>query len=187
MYLGLALCPWMLMYALSTLAMNHRALFTANYGSGPVPFVTEREMIYDRVFPPGSDLSTIAAQILVSVGLDGAHDVSRRQDGAIVIARKDLLSPRRITFTPTTRRLLIEKTTSRPNEFLERFHRRRGYATGYGLDTVWAVTVDLVIVAMVFWTLSGLWMWWELKATWRLGTVALVAGVGLFAFFLVMI
>ena len=29
MYLGLALFPWMLMYALSTLVMNHRAMFIA--------------------------------------------------------------------------------------------------------------------------------------------------------------
>ncbi len=75
----------------------------------------------------------------------------------------------------------------RSNAFLERFHRRRGFATGYGLDTAWAVAVDLAIVAMVFWVLSGLWMWWEMKATWRLGTAAVAAGAGPFAFFLVMI
>ena len=73
MYLGLALFPWMLMYALSTLAMNHRAMFTAQYGSGPVPFVIEREMTYDRLLLHGSDLRTISTQILASVGLDGAH------------------------------------------------------------------------------------------------------------------
>ena len=77
--------------------------------------------------------------------------------------------------------------TFRSNAFLERFHRRRGYATGYGLDTAWAVTVDLAIVAMVFWVLSGLWMWWEMKVTRRLGTAALAAGAGLLALFLLTI
>ena len=72
----------------------------------------------------------------------------------------------------------------RPNAFLERFHRRRGYATGYALDTVWAVSVDLFIVAMVFWVLSGLWMWWEMKVTRRFGLTSLVAGVGVFALYL---
>ena len=187
MYLGLALFPWMLMYALSTLAMNHRAMFTAQYGSGPVPFVIEREMTYDRLLPHGSDLRTISTQILASVGLDGAHSASRRQDGAVVITRDDLRSPRRLTFTPATRRLVIERTIFRSNAFLERFHRRRGYDTGYGLDTGWAVAVDLAIAAIVFWVVSGLWMWWEMKATWRLGTAVLTAGAGLFAFFLNMI
>ena len=159
MYLGLALFPWMLMYASSTLVMNHRAIFVAKYGSGPVPFVIEREMTYDGVFAESSDLKTVSSQILTSLGLDGAHSVSRRNDGTIVINRNDLVSPRRLTFTPTTRRLRIEKMTFRPNALLERFHRRRGYATGYGLDTVWAVAVDAAIVGMMFWALSGLWLW----------------------------
>ena len=38
MFLALFLFPWVLMYALSTLAMNHRALFVGRYGEGPVPF-----------------------------------------------------------------------------------------------------------------------------------------------------
>jgi len=187
MYFGLVLFPWMLMYALSTLVMNHRAMFIATYGAGPVPFVIEREMTYDGVFPESSDLKTVSSQILASFGLDGAHSVSRRNDGSIVINRNDLVSPRRLTFTPSTRRLLIEKLTFRPNAFLERFHRRRGYAAGYGLDTVWAVTVDAAIVGMVFWALSGLWLWWEMKVTRRLGAAALAAGAGLFALFLLTI
>ena len=67
---------------------------------------------------------------------------------------------------------------------LERFHRRRGYATGYALDTVWAVSVDLVILAMVVWAGSGLWMWWEMTTTRRSGAGALAVGVGLFTFYL---
>ena len=187
MYLGLTLFPWMLMYALSTLVMNHRARFVANYGSGPVPFVTEREMTYDGVLPEGSDLRTISAQILDSVGLEGSHGVSRRPDGTVVITRNDLMWPRRLTFNPATRKLVVEKMTFRPKAFLERFHRRRGYATGYGLDTVWAIAVDLAIVGMVFWALSGLWMWWEMKATRGLGTAALVGGAGLFVLFVLTI
>jgi hypothetical protein len=184
MYLALFLFPWILMYALSTLAMNHRTFFAAIYGSGPVPFETEREFVYDGFVPDDAELRAVSRQILASVGLDGAHSVTRRKDGAIVINRNDLVTPRRLTYVPGDRRLLIEKLQSRPNAFLERFHRRRGYATGYRLDTVWAVTVDLVIVAMVFWVLSGLWMWWEMKLTRRLGASAMLGGLGLFAMYL---
>jgi hypothetical protein len=181
MYLALFLFPWMLMYALSTLVMNHRALFAGS----PSTFERERELVYDGVFPDKAGLRTISQQILASMGLDGAHSVTERKDGAIVINRNDLLTPRRLTYSPADHKLIIEKLSYHSNSMLERFHRRRGYTTGYRLDTIWAVSVDLVIVAMVFWVLSGLWMWWEMKVTRRFGASALAGGVALFAFYLV--
>jgi len=184
MFLALFFFPWIAMYAVSTLAMNHRAVFARHYGEGPVPFEREREIPYDGTFPEHAELRTISRQLLAGVGLDGAHSVSRRDDGTIVVTRNDLLAPRRLTYSSATRTLLVERMQRRPNAMLERFHRRRGYATGYALDTVWAVSVDLAIVAMVFWVASGLWMWWEMGATRRLGAGALAAGVGLFALFL---
>ena len=38
----------------------------------------------------------------------------------------------------------------------------------------WAVIVDLMAGVMCFWGVSGLLMWWQLKATRKLGTVILV-------------
>src|SRR5262245_47796168 len=134
MYLALFLFPWMLMYALSTLVMNHRAVFVRMYGSGPVPFEKERETVYDGVFPENAEPRAISTQILASLDLDGAHNVSRRKDGSVVINRNDLVTPRRITYTPADHKLVVEKQVYRSNAFLERFHRRRGYATGYTLD-----------------------------------------------------
>ena len=180
MYLALFLSPWMLMYALSTMAMNHRALFTGT----PTVIGKERELPYDAVFPEKARLRRISTQILGSLGLDGAHAVSRREDGAIVITRADLITPRRITYIPAEHRLVIEKAAYRTSALLERFHRRRGYGTGYKIDTLWAASVDLAIATMVFWVLSGLWMWWEMRVTRGLGTWALLGGVGLFTLFL---
>jgi hypothetical protein len=184
MYLALFLFPWMLMYALSTAAMNHRAFFVGQYGAGPPAYQKEREFVYDGFVPPDAELRAISQQILSSAGLDGAHGVTRRKDGAIVITRNDLLTPRRLMYNPSNRSVLVEKVPHRANAFLERYHRRRGYATGYKLDTVWAVTVDLVIIAMAFWALSGLWMWWEMKVTRALGALAFLGGAGLFGLYL---
>ncbi len=183
MYLALFLFPWMLMYALSTLAMNHRRWF-----AGPAPaFERERELVYDGVFPEGAAPRTMSAQILASLDLDGAHTVTRRGDDALVINRNDLVTPRRLTYSPADGRVVIEAQPMRASAFLERFHRRRGYATGYTLDTMWAVSVDVVIAAMVFWALSGLWMWWEMKVTRGYGLIAFAGGSALFAFYLVAI
>jgi len=184
MYLALFLFPWMLMYALSTAAMNHRAMFASAAPGGAPQFERERQLVYDGVLPEGAELRVVSQQILASLDLDGAHNVTRRKDGAIVINRNDLLTPRRVIYSPVDRTLVVEKLPHRTNMLLERFHRRRGYATGYALDTVWAVTVDAVIVGMVFWVLSGLWMWWEMKVTRPLGALAIASGVGLFALFL---
>ena len=181
MYLALVLAPWTVAYALSTLVMNHSWV-------PPTTFVLEREQTYDAVFPDGTPPQQIGAQVLADLGIDGAFNVQGpRPDGSMVITRQNLLAPRRITFTPDTRMLLVERMERRPNAFFERFHRRRGYATGYRLDTAWAVTVDAVIVAMMFWALSGLWMWWEMKVTRAFGALAFLGGVGLFAAYLVML
>ena len=184
MFLALFFFPWMLMYGVSTLVMNHRAVFIARYGDGPIPFERERVVAYDATFPENAEPRTISRQVLASLDLDGAHTVSRRADGTVVINRQDLLTPRRLSYSPVDHTVVVEKLQHRPNALLERFHRRRGYATGYTLDTVWAVSVDLVIAAMVFWVGSGLWMWWEMRATRRLGLGALATGVGLYAIFL---
>jgi hypothetical protein len=187
MYLALFLAPWMLMYAVSTVVMNHRGYFVEKYGAGPAPYVTERRMVYDGVFPETSPPSVIARELLRTLDLDGSHVVNHQRDGTIVIQRNDLVTPRRVTYEPGSRLLLVEKQESRPNGFWERFHRRRGSSSGYALDTIWGVSIDIVIAAMVFWTLSGAWMCWELKATRRLGAVAILSGLSLFVVYVVTI
>ena len=180
MYVALFLFPWLLMYAISTAAMNHRAMFASAAPGGAPVYEREREIAYEAVFPEDADLRAISRQILTSLDLDGAHAVTRRKDGAVVITRNDLLTPRRLTYMAATRTLLVERLPYRTNVMLERFHRRRGYATGYAVDSAWALTVDLVIAGMTFWVLSGLWMWWEMKATRAIGAAAVAGGAALF-------
>jgi hypothetical protein len=184
MYPALFLFPWVLMYAVSTLAMNHRVFFTARYGPGAPPYEIERTIRYDGAFAENAPLRDVSRTILASLDLDGSHGVTRRNDGALVVTRNDLTAPRRITYTPADRTLLVERMQHRTNAFLERFHRRRGYATGYALDTIWAVSVDLFIAGAIFWTLSGLWMWWEMKVTRAIGLAAMLSGAALFAVYL---
>ena len=187
LYLALFLTPWILMYAASTFVMNHRTWFRSLYG-GPSPApVMEREQTYDAVFPEGAGPKQIAAQILAGLNLEGAFNASRRPDGTVVINRLDPVTPRRITYRPANHNLTIERTPWETRAYLERMHRRRGYQYGRPMEDAWAVSVDLFIAAVVFWVLSGVWMWWELKTTRRWGALAAAAGIALFAFFLVAI
>lgn len=192
MYLGLFLAPWMLMYGLSTMAMNHRAWFQEYYGGQGAVWEKESErhiaanVAADIAAQP--DANAGAARILAELSLEGRFGVrGKLTDESITINRNDPVVPRRITYTPATGIAVVEKQVFRTNQFLERMHRRRGYGSGFGTDNAWAFSVDLVIVAMIFWAASGVWMWWELKVTRALG--ALFAGVGilLFGFFLMTI
>jgi hypothetical protein len=175
MYLALFLTPWMLGYALSTIVMNHNA-------SGQQTFVTEREQRYSIAVDPATPPRQVAEYILADLGLSGAFSVQGpRPDGALIINRQDLVSPRRITFTPAASHVLVERVLPKSGQLLNRFHHRRGYQQPYAADRAMAVSVDLVIVAMVFWALSGLWMWWEMRATRYWGFAAAAFGIGIFA------
>ena len=124
----------------------------------------------------------MAAHILANLELEGAFSVQGpRPDGIFVITRQDLVTPRRITFNPRARTLVVERVVPNTSQLLNRFHHRRGYQQPYAADQAMAWSVDLVVVAMVFWALSGLWMWWEMRATRFWGFAAAAFGIGIFA------
>lgn len=186
MYLALFLTPWMLIYTLSTMVMNHRE----HLHDGPQAprFTKEREFVYEGSFPEAAKPREIAAQLLSSLDMDGTHNVQRANDtGRITILRQHPVTPRRIIYTPADNKVMVERMEFESTAFLERMHRRRGFQQPYWLEDFWAFSVDLVIVAIVFWVLSGLWMWWEMKVTRKLGALCLVGGAALFALFVVMI
>jgi hypothetical protein len=188
MYLALFLSPWVLMYTLSTMAMNHREHLRAWYGEGPPKFLAEAERAYIAAFSADAKPRDKAAQIVHDLDMDGAHGVNRPgADGSLTILRNDPIHPRRIIYRPAENKVVIERMEFRAPAFLERMHRRRGYQSGYLADNLWAFLVDFFIVAMILWVASGLWMWWEMKLTRRLGAIFAGAGLALFVAFLVTI
>jgi hypothetical protein len=129
----------------------------------------------------------VAEQILSDLKLEGSYRAQGRLDHQLTIVRNHAISPQRIIYTPDQQTLRIERQEFRANAFLERMHRRRGYEQNFWSDDLWALSVDLFILATVLWVGSGLWMWWELKVTRTWGAVCIVSGISLFAFFLVSI
>jgi len=57
--------------------------------------------------------------------------------------------------------------------FLTRLHLAHGYPGDANARWYWAVIVDAMAFVMVFWGLTGLIMWWQIKATRRAGAVVL--------------
>lgn len=188
MYLALFLAPWMLMYALSTLVMSHREFVLSFYPTKTPKMAIERELDYSRTFPTNTTPDQMGQQILEDLGLEGAHRISGGKGGKpLVIDRQHAVAQRQISYDPTTDKLMVQREEFRGLAFLERMHRRRGYQHPYALEDSWAFSVDLTVTVMVFWSLSGLWLWWELRPTRLVGGLCLVVGVALFALFLAMI
>ena len=71
--------------------------------------------------------------------------------------------------------------------WLRTIHHRAGFQSEEVLEDTWALSVDLVIVAMIFWVLSGLWMLWEIRAARKWGLLCGAAGAGLFVFLILVL
>ena len=59
--------------------------------------------------------------------------------------------------------------------FLLRLHMAHGYPVQTNSKWFWAVAVDLMFASMVFWGLSGVFMWWQIKRTRKIGLFLLFA------------
>lgn len=68
--------------------------------------------------------------------------------------------------------------------FLLRLHTAHTYPDEVGARWYWAVIVDVMAFVMVFWGVSGIVMWWQIKSTRRFGTVAMLVSL-IFAAWLV--
>ena len=105
----------------------------------------------------------------------------------LVIYRQHVTSTRRITFDAKSATVTVERQEFRGPNFLERMHRRRGFQQPHVVDDAWAFSVDLAMITMVFWALSGLWLWWEIRPARRWGAICAGFGVVLFAICVVLI
>jgi hypothetical protein len=172
--------PWILLYALSTIAMNHREAFRLNVQTR-LPWEKESEQVLRLQFSAGATPEFMGRQILQILHLDGSFRATLSADkNTLAVLRKQALAPRRITYSLAGGHLLVERQPFLTQPFLERMHHRRGYGASFVADNGWAVSVDAVIVAITLWVLSGLWMWWELKTTRFIGGIVALSGVALF-------
>lgn len=185
LYLALFLTPWMIIYALSGLVLNHGETVRGFYGGKYNDFEKVEERAYAAAFSADADTRLIGAQILADLGLAGSFNI---QGGAtparLVINRGGPFVAHRITYFRTENRLLVEKQTLNAPMVVNRLHFRSGYDQPFLASKLWAAVVDLAIVGMVFWVVSGIWMWWEVKPARGWGAVCALVGIGTFGLLL---
>lgn len=61
--------------------------------------------------------------------------------------------------------------------FLTRLHLAHGFPGSTNAKWFWAVVVDAMAFVMVFWGVSGVFMWWQIKATRALGLAVLLLSI----------
>lgn len=184
LYLGLFLAPWVLLYGISVLAMNHMPFFQDLYGPRWGQFAAEKQLTWESPLPAGTAADEVGRRILRDLGMDGAHNVQARRDGTIIVHRHDVVTPRRITYRPTDRLLVVERQELQLPLLLRRLHAQRGYGQPYLANDAWAVCVDLFIAAVLLWGITGVWIWLKIRPARRWGAVCAAAGCVVLVFFL---
>lgn len=174
MYLALFLAPWFLAFALSNIAMNHKLHIGAVYE-------VAREEPYTRAFDSAADNRAVAEQVMEDLGMLGPYWINRRKTNAerLTFVRDSPLKQARITYFRTKQRVTIERQQFKAGRFMESFHRG-GFGSQFMANHIWGVLVDALVIGMLFWVLSGLYMWWELKPTRKWGFLSLGVGAILF-------
>jgi hypothetical protein len=188
MYLALFLTPWMIIYAVSGLVLNHFDAVRKFYGTNFGRMEKIAEQPYTTTFSEDAEPRAIGRQILDDLGLTGTFNVQGAADAPrLVIVRNAAFAQHRITYFRVEKKVVHEKQTFTAPVFVNRAHFRHGYGQPFVSSNVWAVILDLVIIAMVFWAASGLWMWWEIKPARFAGASFALAGFGLFGLLLLAI
>lgn len=183
LYLGMLLIPWLLIFGLSTLMFNHGDHFRPLRPSDP-QFVALWEIDYALPHPiTDSNLREIVAQLLADNGLQGAFG-ARQQGSSIDITLQNFLQPTKLNYNLNTKKLRAEKKKFAWVEVLQRLHFRAGYNGSSLLANVWPVIVDFFCVTMLIWILTGLYLWWKIRDSRRLGWLTISAGMLMFALLL---
>lgn len=144
---------------------------------GPAPAFARKEGVWaDRPLP--ERVKEAVPALLASRGIT-AEDVTILSAPDLTFLMEADGALWQVTYNPvrgsvTGRPAQAEGGPLTVRSFLTRLHLTRGFPAVFGARWVWAVAVDAMFVAMVFWALSGLFMWWQLKATRRWGTAVLL-------------
>jgi hypothetical protein len=189
LYLGLALLPWLFMYAISSVPFAHAPFFEARDAAKQMPLWS---MTSDRIVdmtPPDEGagergLRAFGAALLADAGIAGtSFGVYRQGPNQINVYSYSFWKSTQLKYYVAEKRLTVEDRRFRWDHFLTGMHARGGFEQSGMLQLSWSVVVDLVCVAILVWIASGLYMWWTLPALRGWGWLALASGTISFVVF----
>jgi hypothetical protein len=175
LYAGLFLCPFVLLFAFSTILLNHPS-------RSPTGQVEPRREAAVRV-PAGEPGSVPHARaILQQIGVTGEMDYVRHnaKTGKLFIPVSKPGEVTRVDVDLRAGTATIERERRGLGEALNYLHKMPGphnvrFRGNWVYMSWWSVTTDAVVCGLLFLTISGLYLWWKLKAE-RVVGWALIGG-----------
>lgn len=175
LYAGLFLCPFVLLFAISTILLNHPS---GSAAANPIP---RRQVTIE--IPAGEPGSVPhAREILQQLGVTGEMDYVRHNAKAekLFIPVSKPGASTRVDIDLRAKTATIEHESRSLGDALNYLHKMPGphnvrFRGNWIYMSWWAVTVDGVVYGILFLTVSGLYLWWKLKAERAIGW-ALVGG-----------
>ncbi|MCI0627284.1 MAG: hypothetical protein L0387_37500 [Acidobacteria bacterium] len=181
LYLAMFLLPWFFMYGISSMVFNHRAYFKATYDDRPrLRFEREYRL---PTMPPDASLRDIGARILADNGLEGTFGPYRPNKRQLNLHVYNFWSASDVIYYEDEYRLVVKDYKKTLPSFLTGIHARGGFQQPLFLHDAWAILVDIVMVSILLWIATGLYMWYHLPHTWLWGAVALGSGAASFLIF----
>jgi hypothetical protein len=176
LYMGLFLLPWVIMFGVSSIPLNHSGT--------PEPAIWTRvgEIDFDNEVPAsGENLRPLGRSMMDAAGIEGGYYINRLNASQINVNHPNFLQPVRIIYHADRKALVVEQLSPSLRQFVSALHTRGGYDMGGTWDSIWAVFVDLLSVGLILWIATGFYMWWQLPSTRTWGWLAVSAGAVCFA------
>ncbi len=176
LYTGLFLTPWMALYAISALCLNH-------VGALREPpqwkITSETNFQAGKAFPRDADEQ--ADTILKHLNLEGPRRITQNDPGQMMIYRLCATGNYRVTWQRQAARLIVERQLPfSVCTLVNALHFQHRYDQPYLACQVWAVVVDATAISTVIWVISGIYLWARRPRRWW-GGLCLTAGTVLFA------
>lgn len=183
LYAGLFVSPFVLVYAISAILLNHATLPWGSRTAPPAQTRTVRVAVHDT-----ADALAAAAEVRRQIGVRGEIGFVSRKPGSARLAFP-IESPGRTTRVRvdlSTGLATVERHESGPWDALVYLHKMPGphnaSIRGNWLFTrLWRWLADGTVYALLFLSASGVYLWTALRADRRTGLLFLGAGVLSFA------
>jgi hypothetical protein len=178
LYAGLFLSPFLLVFAISAVVLNHRGIPRP---ASPELSVTSQAVSLAPTVP--ADTLKQAKDILRQLGGTGEIDLIRynTKSGRLTIS---VAKPGEVTTIDVDLQTKHASVTRRSEGVLAALiylHMRPGQHLAmlrgnWVFMAAWTRVADAVVYGAIFLTISGVYLWWFFKAERRMGWILLVAG-----------
>jgi hypothetical protein len=179
LYLGLFACPFILIFAISTLLLNHPGQPAIGAASGSIPLTN-----IPITVPEGAGTVDQARAILRQLNVTGEIDyVSyRAKEQRLLIPVSKPGENTRIEVDLRAQTATVERQVQGLGAALIYLHKLPGphnakIRGNWIYIAWWRVLADTTVYALLFLIASGLYLWWLLTAERKIGWTLLGAGV----------